>query len=303
MVIVQESRTELTQIVEHAKVSGAAHCSSAADEQQFVSKIEWASSVALAQATQIQQIGINAAVSKSDLTSQMESLATASYHQIEVTLEQLKTTVNFHQKMNKITGKVAKTTQDVIKPVSEKATTAVDKTKVAYGVIQETRVATAALFVSLSERIVGRIRQGGVNVQEDIAMILESSEDEVVKVFENAKRTSAEVDEKTRTEIETALATVHKTVEEQITEVKTVTVEVVNSTSTDSKVAVEKVLEISKSSKEKVDGVFSSVSETITASRKFFSLNNALYINFLSTSRCCKSNCSERHKDCSIMVL
>ncbi|KAG0997133.1 hypothetical protein G6F28_003187 [Rhizopus arrhizus] len=265
-VIVQESRTELTQIVEHAKVSGAAHCSSAADEQQFVSKIEWATSVALAQATQIQQIGINAAVSKSDLTSQMESLATASYHQIEVTLEQLKTTVNFHQKMNKITGKVAKTTRDVIKPVSEKATTAVDKTKVAYGVIQETRVATAALFVSLSERIVGRIRQGGVNVQEDIAKILESSEDEVVKVFENAKRTSAEVDEKTRTEIETALATVHKTVEEQITEVKTVTVEVVNSTSTDSKVAVEKVLEISKSSKEKVDGVFSSVSETITAS-------------------------------------
>ncbi|CAO3687991.1 unnamed protein product [Rhizopus microsporus] len=264
-VIVQESRTELTQIIEHAKVTGAAHCSSATDEQQYISKIEWVSSVAQAQATQIQQIGVNAVVSKTDLTAQMESLATASFHQIEATLDQVKTSVNFHQKINKLTGKVVDTTKHLSKPITEKTTSAVDKTKVAYGVIQETRVATVALFVSLSESIVNRIRQGGANVQEDVNKIVESSEQEIAKIFEKAKTTSVEIDEKTRLQLENSLIEVHKTVQEQMTQVKTTTIEVVSSTTTDSKVAIEKVLEVSKSSKSKIETGFTSISETITA--------------------------------------
>ncbi|CEG67486.1 hypothetical protein RMATCC62417_03911 [Rhizopus microsporus] len=264
-VIVQESRTELTQIIEHAKVTGAAHCSSATDEQQYISKIEWVSSVAQAQATQIQQIGVNAVVSKTDLTAQMESLATASFHQIEATLDQVKTSVNFHQKINKLTGKVVDTTKHLSKPITEKTTSAVDKTKIAYGVIQETRVATVALFVSLSESIVNRIRQGGANVQEDVNKIVESSEQEVAKIFEKAKTTSVEIDERTRLQLENSLTEVHKTVQEQMTQVKTTTIEVVSSTTTDSKVAIEKVLEVSKSSKSKIETGFTSISETITA--------------------------------------
>ncbi|KAG1082665.1 hypothetical protein G6F42_022494 [Rhizopus arrhizus] len=182
--IVEESRAELTQIIEHAKITGAKYCSSAIDEQQYISKIEWASSVAHNQAVQIQQIGINASGSKTDMTSQMEALATASYHQIQVTLEQLKSSITFHQKINKINtsikteevSKVEKPTAAVVeKPVCGKMETSVDKTKVAYSVIQETRVTTIALFVSLSERIVTRIRQGGANVQEDVNKMIVSN--------------------------------------------------------------------------------------------------------------------------------
>ncbi|KAI9277828.1 hypothetical protein BY458DRAFT_585168 [Sporodiniella umbellata] len=261
-VIVQESRTELTQFIEHVKTAGSAHCTSSVDEKQFVSKIDWVSSVAYAQATQIQQIGINASVSKSDLTAQMTSLATASFHQIEVTLEQMKTSINFHQKINKISGKPK--TQKVPKP--SKAITAVDKTKVAYSVVQETRVATVGLLVSLTETIVERIRRGGVNVEEDIHRIVETAENEVTKIFEKSKKTSSEVDEKTRIQIENALTTVHKTVEEQITEVKTVTVKTVGSKTTTAEKAVEKVLEVSEESQKKIESGFVSVSATITAS-------------------------------------
>lgn len=263
----------MTQIIEHAKTTGSNYCSSASDEKQFISKLEWVSSVAHNQAVQIQQIGINAASSKSDLTSQMEALSTASYHQIEVTLDQLKTSVTFHKKVNKINS--SKTTEvekpaNVVTPVCGKMETSVDKTKVAYTIIQETRVTTIALFVSLSEKIVTRIRQGGSRVQEDISEMIESTDQEVTKIFKQAKDTSSKVDEKTRLEIEEALTSVHKTVKEQITEVKTVTIEAVSTTETDSKVAVEKVLEVSKSSKSKIETTFTTVSETITASRKFF---------------------------------
>jgi hypothetical protein len=269
-VIVQESRTELTQLIDHVKAAGAAHCTSASDEQQFVSKIEWVSSVAQAQAVQIQQIGINASVSKSDLTSQMESLATASFHQIEVTLEQMKTSINFHQKINKISGK--KSVKKAEQAAKQKVTTAVDKTKAAYGVVQETRVATVALLVSLSESIVTRIRHGGASVEEDVHKIVETAEKEVTKIFEKSKRTSTEIDEKTRLQVENALTTVHKTVEEQITQIKTVTVQSVNSSASDSESVIGKVLEISKSSTQKVETEFTSVSETITTSRKMIKL-------------------------------
>lgn len=269
-VIVDEHRTQLTQIVEYAKTAGSTFCSSASDEKQFISKIDWVSSVAINQAAQIHQIGINASAGKSDLTSQMEALSTASYHQIEVSLEQLKTSVTFHQKINKISSSKTSTTEmDTIKTTAVgKMETSVDKTKVAYTVIQETRVTTVALFVSLSERIVTRIRQGGANVQEDVSKMIESTEQEVTKVFNEVKSTSTKVDEKTRIEIDNALSSVHKTVQEQITEVKTVTVEAISTTSTDSKVAIEKVLEVSKSSKSKIETTFTSVSETVTAGRK-----------------------------------
>jgi hypothetical protein len=186
----------------------------------------------------------------------------------------MKTTVKFHQKINKINS--SKTQTDEIKtetsvsekPVCGKMDTTVDKTKIAYSVIQETRVTTISIFVSLSQRIVSRIRQGGSNVQEDINKMIATSEQEVTKVFDEAKSTSSKVDKKTRLEIEQALADVHKTVKEQITEVKTVTVEAVSTTSTDSKVAVEKVLEVSKSSMSKIETSYTSVSETILASRK-----------------------------------
>jgi hypothetical protein len=273
-VIVEESRMELTEIIDHAKTEGSKFCASASDEQQFISKIDWAASVAHNQAIQIQQIGINAAAGRTDMTSQMQAMATASYHQIEITLQQMKTTVKFHQKINKINS--SKTQTDEIKtetsvsekPVCGKMDTTVDKTKIAYSVIQETRVTTISIFVSLSQRIVSRIRQGGSNVQEDINKMIATSEQEVTKVFDEAKSTSSKVDKKTRLEIEQALADVHKTVKEQITEVKTVTVEAVSTTSTDSKVAVEKVLEVSKSSMSKIETSYTSVSETILASRK-----------------------------------
>ena len=270
-VIVENSRKELTQIIEHAKTTGSSYCSSSTDEKEYISKIEWVSSVAHNQAVQIQQIGINASGSKSDSSSQMVALSTASYHQIEVVLEQVKTTINFHEKVNKInSSKPVETTKPIVTaPVCGKMETSVDKTKIAYAVIQETRVTTVALFVSLSERIVTRIRQGGAHVQEDVTVLIENTEQEVTKVFNEAKTTSSKVDEKTRIEIEEALATVHKTVKEQITEVKTVTVEVVSTTETDSKVAIEKVLQVSKSSKSKIETTFTSVSETITASRKY----------------------------------
>lgn len=271
-VIVEESRTELTQIIEHAKTTGSTFCSSASDEKEFISKIEWASSVAHNQAVQIQQIGINASAGKADLTSQMEALSTASYHQIEVTLEQLKTTVTFHQKVNKINSKTSTevdSSKTTVGPVCGKMETSVDKTKIAYSIIQETRVTTVALFVSLSERIVTRIRQGGSTVQEDVISMIDTTELEVTKIFNEAKSTSSKVDKKTRLEIEEALTAVHKTVKEQITEVKTVTIEAVSTTTTDSKLAIEKVLEVSNSSKGKIETTFTSVSETITASRKF----------------------------------
>ncbi|CEP07259.1 hypothetical protein [Parasitella parasitica] len=274
--IVQESRNELTQIIEHAKVTGGKYCASASDEQQFISKIEWASSVAHNQAVQIQQIGINSSGGKADMTGQMQALATASYHQIEVTLEQLKTSVTFHQKINKIntsktqqtadTSKTEKTTSAVEKPVCGNMATSVDKTKVAYTVIQETRATTIAMFVSLSERIVIRIRQGGSNVQEDVNKMIASSEQEVTKIFAEAKSTTSKVDKKTRLEIEQALSSVHKTVQEEITQVKVVTTEVVSSETTDTKVAVEKVLQVSKTSKSKIETTFTSVSESIAAS-------------------------------------
>ena len=57
----------------------------------------------------------------------MESLATASFHQIEVTLEQMKTSINFHQKINKISGK--KSVKKAEQAAKQKVTTAVDKTK------------------------------------------------------------------------------------------------------------------------------------------------------------------------------
>lgn len=287
--IVQESRTELTHIMEHAKVTGAKYCASASDEQQYISKIEWASSVAYNQAVQIQQIGINASSSSSsskatdNMTSQMEALATASYHQIQVTLEQLKTSVTFHQKVNKISTSVAKTdkpsttttttTAVVEKPVCGKMETTVDKTKVAYTVIQETRVTTIALFVSLSERIVSRIRLGGSHVQQDVDQMIAESEQQVTKIFTEASKstTTAKVDKKTQLEIEQALSSVHKTVQEQISQVKVVTTEVTSTTTTtttDTKVAVEKVLQVSKNSKSQIETTFTSVSESITAGRK-----------------------------------
>ncbi|KAI8644598.1 hypothetical protein BD408DRAFT_441591 [Parasitella parasitica] len=281
--IVEESRTELTQIIEHAKVTGSKYCASASDEQQLVSKIEWASSVAHNQAVQIQQIGINASGGKADMTGQMQALATASYHQIEVTLEQLKTSVTFHQKINKINNTKTHTTTGssekasaVEKPVCGKMETSVDKTKVAYTVIQETRTTTMALFVSLSERIVTRIRQGGSNVQEDVNKMIASSEQEISKIFAQAKSTSStsssssssssKIDKKTRIEIEEALASVHKTVQEEITQVKVVTTEVVSSETTDTKIAVDKVLQVSKASQSKIETTFTSVSEGIAAS-------------------------------------
>ncbi|KAL0578673.1 hypothetical protein ABG067_008706, partial [Albugo candida] len=130
----------------------------------------------------------------------MEALSTASYHQIEVTLDQLKTSVKFHKKVNKINS--SKTTEagkstTVVTPVCGKMETSVDKTKVAYTVIQETRVTTVALFVTLSEQIVIRIRQGGSHVQEDISEMIENTEQEVTKIFKQAKETSSKVDEKT----------------------------------------------------------------------------------------------------------
>ncbi|KAI8351202.1 hypothetical protein EDC96DRAFT_292308 [Choanephora cucurbitarum] len=272
--IVEESRAELVRIVEHAKSYGSKYCATANDEQQYISKIEWAASVAHNQATQIQQIGINASASKSDLTKQMEALATASYHQIEITLEQMKTSVKFHQKVNKINSNK---TQSVIveagstaaatdKPVCGKMETTVDKTKLAYTVIQETRVTTVSIFVSLYERIVYRIRQGGSNLQEDIYNMIETSEQELLKVFNEAKTTSSKVDKKTRIEIEEALSSVQKTVHEQISEIKTVSVEAASITTTDSKLAIEKVLECSKQSKGKIENAFTTVSESITAS-------------------------------------
>ncbi|KAI9267080.1 hypothetical protein EDC94DRAFT_692320 [Helicostylum pulchrum] len=269
--IVEESRTQLTEIIEHAKITGSTFCSTASDEQQFISKIEWVSSVAHNQAVQIQQIGINSSTGKTDLTSQMEALSTASYHQIQVTLEQLKTTLNFHQKINKIKNKPvtevdsSKTTV-VDKPVCGKMETSVDKTKIAYSVIQETRVTTVALFVSLSEQIITRVRQGGSNIEQDVTSMIELTEIELTKVFNEAKTTSSKVDKKTRLQIEEALTTVHKTAKEQMAEVKTVSIEAVSSTSTDSKVAIQKLVEVSKSSKSKVEYSFTTVSETITAS-------------------------------------
>lgn len=278
--IVEESRTELTQIMEHAKVTGAKYCASASDEQQYISKIEWASSVAHNQAIQIQQIGINASTSNSkssdSMTTQMEALATASYHQIQVTLEQLKTSITFHEKVNKISTSSAvkptttTSTAVVEKPVCGKMETSVDKTKVAYSVIQETRVTTIALFVSLSERIVTRIRQGGANVQEDVNQMIASSEQQVTKIFTEAKSTTtAKVDKKTQLEIEQALSSVHKTVQEQISQVKVVTTEVISTEKTDTKVAVEKVLQVSNESKSQIETTFASVSESITAGRKY----------------------------------
>ncbi|KAI8376915.1 hypothetical protein BD560DRAFT_445435 [Blakeslea trispora] len=272
--IVEESRSELIRIVEHAKSYGSKYCATANDEQQYISKIEWAASVAHNQATQIQQIGINASASKSDLTKQMEALATASYHQIEVTLEQMKTSIKFHQKVNKINSNKTQTaiekTDSVIattdKPVCGKMETTVDKTKVAYTVIQEIRVTTITIFVSLYERIVCRIRQGGSSLQEDVCNMIEASEHDLQKVFNEAKATSSKVDKKTRTEIEQALSSVQKTVREQINEIKTVSVEAVSHTTTDSKLAIEKVLESSKQSKSKIESTFTIASESITAS-------------------------------------
>lgn len=203
----------------------------------------------------------------------MEALSTASYHQIQATLEQLKTTLNFHQKINKIKNKPvtevdsSKTTV-VDKPVCGKMETSVDKTKIAYSVIQETRVTTVALFVSLSEQIITRVRQGGSNIEQDVTSMIELTEIELTKVFNEAKTTSSKVDKKTRLQIEEALTTVHKTAKEQMAEVKTVSIEAVSSTSTDSKVAIQKLVEVSKSSKSKVEYSFTTVSETITASRK-----------------------------------
>lgn len=279
--IVEESRNELTQIIEHAKITGSKYCASAKDEQEFISKIEWVSSVAHNQAMQIQQIGINSSGGKTDMTSQMQALATASYHQIQVTLEQLKTSITFHQKVNKITSTKNQQTDNTSssssksdkmtnteKPVCGKMDTSVDKTKIAYSVIQETRVATIALFVSLSERIVTRIRQGGSNVQEDVNKMIESSNYEVTKIFTEAKATSSKVDKKTRLEIEQALSSVHKTVQEQITEVKVVTNEVVATEHTDTKTAVDKILQVSKDSKSKMETTFTTVAESITAGRK-----------------------------------
>lgn len=241
----------------------------------------------------------------------MEALSTASYHQIEVTLEQLKTTVTFHQKVNKINSKTSTevdSTKTTVGPVCGKMETSVDKTKIAYSVIQETRVTTVALFVSLSERIVTRIRQGGSTVQEDVTSMIDTTELEVTKIFNEAKSTSSKVDKKTRLEIEEALAAVHKTVKEQIIEVKTVTVEAVSTTTTDSKIAIEKVLEVSNSSKNKIETTFTSVSETITASRKlhlltlYFNTFTNLHFFFKKKSRCCDSNCSKGHRNCSRMV-
>jgi hypothetical protein len=269
--IVDDCRSELTEFIEYAKTEGSKFCASANDEKQFISKIDWAASVAHNQAVQIQQIGINAAAGKTDMSSQMQAMATASYHQIEITLQQMKTTVKFHQKVNKINSSKTdiKTETSVSeKPVCGNMDTTVDKTKVAYSVIQDTRVTTISIFVSLSQRIVSRIRQGGSNVQEDIIKMIAISEQEATTVFNQAKSSSSKFDKKTRLEIEQALATVQKTVQEQITEVKTVTVEAVSTSNTDSKVAVEKVLEVSKSSMSKIEISYTSVCQTILESRK-----------------------------------
>lgn len=275
-VIVEESRTELNQIIEYTKFHGSKFCVSATDEKEFISKVEWAASLAHNQATQIQQIGINASSSRTDMSSQMTALATASYHQIEVTLQQLKTTVKFHEKVNKVTSGKSKVDvietshvveKPIVKPVTKVETT-VEKTKVAYTVLQETRVTTVALFVTLSERIITRIRQGGSNVEEDISKMIENTEKEVSKAFTEAKSTTSKVDKKTRLEIEEALTSVHKSVQEQITEVKKVTVGAISSGTTDTKIVVDQVLEVSKSSKTKIESSFTTVSESIAAGRK-----------------------------------
>ena len=107
----------------------------------------------------------------------------------------------------------------------------------------------------------GRIRIDNYEMEDRV-------QQEIAKIFEKAKTTSVEIDEKTRLQLENSLIEVHKTVQEQMTQVKTTTIEVVSSTTTDSKVAIEKVLEVSKSSKSKIETGFTSISETITAGRK-----------------------------------
>jgi hypothetical protein len=264
--IVEMHRTKLTEVVEVLKKKGTQYCISTTDEQEYTSKIDWAVSVASTQAAQIQQIGINSSVSKTDLSSQMQALVTASHHQIDVTLEQLKSTVKFEKVKTEVH----------VGPVCGKMTTQVDKTKTAYTIIQETRVTTVAVFAELSEKIVTRIKQGGSNVHEDITKMVAATETEISHIFEEAKSTTSktsekytEMDQKTRIEMEEALISVHKTVQEQINQVKTVSVEVVTSTTTSSEEACKKVMSVSQSSKEKIEFDFTAVATTITASRKY----------------------------------
>ncbi|KAI8997486.1 hypothetical protein BDB01DRAFT_735435 [Pilobolus umbonatus] len=271
-IIVEQSRNEFTQIIEKHKKIGVHYCSNVAERKEFNSKIEWIANIAHTQAVQIQEVAINASTSKQDVSTQILELSKATYQQIEVTLNQLKivmkqnyttfpSTVDYKDASVIDHFNIEKTDTESEVLCGQQTTTVIDQKKLAYTVIQETRITTITIFASLTEKVISRIHQGGSSIEADISTIITQSETEINKVFNEAK-SNTKIDSETRVEIEKALTSIHECVNEQINEVKTVTVEAVNTTSSSTEVTIERLKEISIKSQTTIETRFNKVSET-----------------------------------------
>ncbi|KAF7731217.1 hypothetical protein EC973_000632 [Apophysomyces ossiformis] len=243
--IVSNARGELAAIIQNAKHAGISHLTTSSEQEQYFSKIEWIQTVASQQATQIEHVGINAAASKTDMKEHIMSLASATTHQIEIVLDQLKTTVS--QK--------SKTSTEATEVVQA------ERKKLVSSKVQETRATASSWFASLSESITARISQGGSNVREDVDAIVNKAEQEMSSLF---KKQTNEYDEQTRIEIDKALVEVHESITTQITEVKKSVVEVSSKEITNTQEVNETISNLIENSKQKVDSTITSIAERVT---------------------------------------
>ncbi|KAI8393507.1 uncharacterized protein BYT42DRAFT_507095 [Radiomyces spectabilis] len=199
-VVTEEARKQLVNIIVRAKSSGAKHSASFNDYAHYIGKIEWIYSVASTQVTEIEEAGVLAATKKVDITEQIQTVAIATCHQIEVTLEQLKSTLR---------ATVTATKQQVTELDSHKQASAVV-------IIEETRASAMTWFAELSSRLSERIKQGGANVQQDVVQIIESAEQQIEGILSASKVN----DEVIRHQVSGALSIVRDTLRAQIITVK-----------------------------------------------------------------------------------
>ncbi|KAG0168299.1 hypothetical protein DFQ28_004983 [Apophysomyces sp. BC1034] len=246
-VIVNNARSELSTIIQNAKHAGLSHSTSVKDQEQYFSKIEWIQTVASQQATQIEHVGINAAASKTDMREHIMSLASATTHQIEIVLDQLKSTIS-----------------DTTKSTATDSTAVVheERKKVVSSAIENTRTTATSWFASLSEKVTARVKQGGNNVREDVTAIVDQAEQEINTLL---KKRSHDHDEETQLEVDQALIQVQETITTQITQVKQSVLEVSSEEITNTQETNEKILKVIESSKQKVDSTFTSVSERVAS--------------------------------------
>jgi hypothetical protein len=241
--IVQKATKRITQTLRVISTNAHKSLVDTTTVKQYQASIEWAKNLVIQSSHQIKAIGFNSAVSSSKTggIEQMRPIVTSIQQQINVEIRRYKLIVEKTEK----TSKVEKETETVVDIVEHKK----NNDKVCTGrksaanrkeyceklekhvseVVAESKVVIISWFSQLVRDISIRVHQGESNINEDVAVIIEKSKNELdstIKRTQNKLSSSIEVYQNDKTfamieyQIQQTLKTIKTTVESKVVEVQ-----------------------------------------------------------------------------------